>query len=199
MKPQETYNKLQKDNFPLLIRGDNVFTNNHTSKLARLIRLKAKLKGNEPICNHEELYLYNGKCIGANKKVEIGGLDRFFKGNHDIYIFRDKTLSVEQRNNLVLEAIGYFGTSYDTLGIVWQGLDAITKSTFFSRMFNKKRIVYCSEFIQRITESALQKNPSLSEVGVGTPNDSLLYKTFSEDFECVFMMRKNALGNWETL
>jgi len=199
MKPQKIYKELQEDNFPLFMRGDNVFTNNHKSNLAFLIRLKAKLKGNEAICNHEELYLYNGKCIGANKKVEIGDLDRFFKGKHDVYIFRDTTLSIKQRNNLVLEAIGYFGTSYDTLGIVWQGLDAITKSTFFSRIFNKKHVVYCSEFIQRITETALQKNPSLSDVGVGTPNDSLLYKTFSEDFECVFMMKKTNLGDWETL
>ena len=196
MNPKEIYKQLKVDNFPMLVRGDIVLTNNIESKIAKLIRLKAKLKGNEAHCNHEEMYLLNGQCIGANKKVEIGDLKRFFDGKHEVYIFRDKLLDTELRNELILEAIKWYGTPYDALGIVWQGLDAVTFSTFFSRTFNKGLLVYCSEFVQRVYWRTLRMNPSLSEVGVGTPNDSFLFKVWSFNFECVLMLTKSDFGGW---
>ena len=196
MKPKDKYQELKLNNFPMFIRGDIVLTNNLSSIMAFLIRFRAKLKGKEPYCNHEEMYLKNGKCIGANKRIDIGDLDRFFKGKHEVYIFRDVLLSKEERNNLVVEAVGWHGTLYDYLGIVWQALDAITFSTFFSRMFNKDFLYYCSEYIQRVYDKAVQRNPSISDVGCGTPNDSFLYKCFSSDFKCVLMMRKNDEGEW---
>jgi len=197
MDPKEIYKKLASNNFKMFLRGDIVLTNNIESKIASLIRFRAKLKGNKAYCNHEEMYLMNGKCIGANKKVEIGDLSRFFTGKHEVYIFRDTTLSNEDRNSLVIEAIRYYGKMYDSLGIVWQALDAITFSNFFSKTFNKDIFCYCSEYIQRAYFNALQRNPSISDVGCGTPNDSFIYKCFSSDFKCIFMMKKNDSGKWE--
>ena len=196
MHPKEKYQELKLNNFPMFLRGDIVLTNNLSSIVASLIRFRAKLKGKEPYCNHEEMYLKNGKCIGANKRIDIEDLDRFFKGKHEVYIFRDLLLSEEERNNLVMEAVGWYGKLYDYLGIVWQALDAITFSTLFSKMFNKGLFCYCSEFIQRVYDNAVQRNPSLSDVGCGTPNDSFLYKCFSPDFKCMFMMKKNDIDEW---
>jgi len=196
MNPKEIYAQLKADNFPMLVRADTVITNHIDSKIASMIRFRSKLKGNKAYCNHEEMYLLNGQCIGANKKVEIGGLDRFFDGKHEIYIFRDKLLDIELKNELILEAIRWYGTRYDALGIVWQALDAVTFSTLFSRTFNKGLAVYCSEYLQRVYWNALRTNPSISEVGAGTPNDSFLYKVHSPDFTCVLMLTKED-GVWK--
>jgi hypothetical protein len=196
MEPKDKYQELKLNNFPMFLRGDIVLTNNLDSMLASLIRFRAKLKGKEPYCNHEEMYLMNGNCIGANKKIDIGDLNRFFTGKHEVYIFRDILLTEEERNKLVIEALRKYGKMYDAFGIVWQALDAITFSTFFSKMFNKDFLYYCSEFVQRVYDKAVQRNPSISDVGCGTPNDSFLYKCFSPDFKCVFMMRKNDDGEW---
>ena len=69
MHPKVIYRILKSENFPDFLRGDTVLTNNLDSTFANLTRLKAKRKGVSAHVNHEEIYLFNGKAIGANEKV----------------------------------------------------------------------------------------------------------------------------------
>ena len=93
--PKDIYKKLEEDNFPRFTRGDLIFTNNHKSILARLIRFRGKLEGESPCCNHTEMYLLNGHSIGANKTININSLKRFFKNKHDICVMHNVKISKE--------------------------------------------------------------------------------------------------------
>ena len=189
-KPKEVFKQLEKDNFPTFTRGDIVFTNNHRSLLARLIRFRGKVEGETPVCNHVEMYLLNGYSIGANRKVDINSLKRYFNGKHDVIVMHNKKISEEGRDKLVKEALRYLHKPYDSIGIVWQALDCITFSTFFSRVFNKKFFVYCSELLQRVYMTAVRRRISKKKVGAATPNNIFEFVKKHPNWECVFIMRK---------
>jgi len=169
--------------------GDLIFTNHRTSIFARLIRFAGILSGVIPVCNHVEMYTGAGKAFSADRVMTYHNIDRYFRGGHDIYFYRDLTISADEKNALVAETRNWVGLPYDILGIVWQVLDTITGKNF-SEKYNHGILAYCSELVQRIYKNGTGRSISDEKVGAATPSDIRLYVDKLPNWECVFKMVK---------
>jgi len=184
LKPKEIFKALEARKFNLFRRADIVLTNNHTSLLAKIIRLKDK----GSVVNHAELYGFTGHAIAANNDgININSLNRFFKGNHDVYVFRCKKLSILEASDIFYRACRWLRSPYDWWGIVCQGLDFVSRSTWFSRKFNGSLLPYCSELVQRAYGHI---RVSRKPIGVATPYNIYSYLDDSKNWKSVFSMVK---------
>jgi hypothetical protein len=190
MEPKQFYKNLEKKNFPMFTRGDIILTNHHKSWLAKLIRFKGKLEGDDPLCNHVEMYLLTGHSIGANRRVDVKGIEKFFKGKHDVYVFHRKGLTSAHCDKLVAEALRYLNKPYNYTGLLWQALDGITFSSFFSGVFNRDFLVYCSELLQRVYKKALNMKIATKKVGSATPDNIMDYLEKQDRWVCKLTMYK---------
>jgi len=204
MNPLEIYDALEKDTFPHFHRGDIILTNHLGNFFSTLIRIAGVIKGETPHRSHAEKYLTSGLCIGADKHgVTIKPFRKFFDGKYDVSVYSNTTLTKEQRDCLLKSALWWHGKYYDVVGILWQALDTIFFTDWFSRKFNSVKLPYCSELIERIyiklptPESPLHQGIKVSYKPLGTsiPNDIYEYVEHEKDWECVFKMEKVA-GNW---
>jgi uncharacterized protein YycO len=174
-----------------------IFTNNHGGFFSKLIRFRGRLEGEKPKCSHTELYTSNGRAISANQSgVEIHDISKYFNGGFDFYLYKRKNMSTEERNLVIVEATRWIGRPYDWLGIVWQGLDAITFSTFFSRAFNKGLLTYCSELVQRAYKNGIGMLICDKPIGSATPFNIMECVMDDEEWECVFALWKDKNGKW---
>ena len=190
MNPSDIFELMEEDKFPLFTRGDIVLTNNHESFLSRLIRLRGKIAGEEHLCSHVELYMMSGHSIGADRKVDLRPLRRFFRGKHDVYVMHHKKLDDCQRDSIVSESLRSLKRPYDYTGLLWQALDGITHTSIFSKLFNRDVFVYCSEFVERVYKKAVNKKVSMKKIGTSTPGDIMLYTVPHKDWACMFSMVK---------
>jgi hypothetical protein len=192
--PYPVYKSLSKNDFPLFLRGDIILTNNRRSWFAKLIRFAGRLRGGDPTVNHAEMYLASGRAFSADVKMCIHDIERYFKGNHDIYFYRCVELDNIDRDRLVAEAMRWKGKSYDVLGILWQALDAITGDSY-SKKHNTDVLAYCSELLQRIYWKAVKRKVSKKAIGAATPDNIEVYIDKSKLWKQIFVLKKEK-GKW---
>jgi len=184
VKPKEIFQKLEADGFKRFMRGDIILTNNLSGIFARLIRLKTNGK-----CNHAELYAFTGHTIGATRTgVDINNLKRFFNGKNEVYVFRCKELSQNDRTKILYNACRWLHRPYDWWGIVCQGLDWVSRSTWFSRKLNGSHFPYCSELVGRAYRGKRKISGRLIEATA--PQDIFDYLNTSPKWKQVFNMFK---------
>lgn len=193
--PKEFFKFLKKRKFNMFETGDIIFTNNHDHWLAKLIRFKAKRDNECPMCNHVETYVDDGLSFTADYKMRFHGIKKYFRGKHDIFVIRRKDLSYNDKIKLIREMNKWKGKPYDFLGILWQGLDGLFRTSLFSQLFNKNIFAYCSELEQRIWWGALKITIDDKKVGVSTPNNIFIHLMGNKEWDNIFWMCKSNLTN----
>jgi hypothetical protein len=170
MNPKEFYKEIESKNFPMLKRGDLIFTNNHHSFFAKAIRFFGRLSGRQPLCNHVEMYVGSGKAFSADYVMKLHQIKRYFSGKHDVYILSRTDLYKDDRDALIAEAMLWEWKPYDVKGIILQALDVITGKKL-SEKYNDEKLAYCSELVQRLYYDALCIKLHSDKCGAVTPDE----------------------------
>jgi hypothetical protein len=199
MNPQEIYQALEKGNFPNFHRADIILTNHLGNFFSRLIRIKAILKDELSFVSHAEKYIVSGITLGADKYgLNFKPLEKFFDGSYNVYVFSNIKLLKEERDLLFRESMNawlkWHGKPYDVFGILWQLLDTLFVTDWFSRKWNSDKLIYCNEFVQRMY-AILKMRISYHELSASTPNDIYEYISSHKEWKCVFKMERIA-GEW---
>jgi len=191
LKPREIYKALVKRKFSMFRRSDVILINSHKGLFPKLIRFSG---GDNSTVTHAEIYGHNGNSIGAcGDGTKTRNIHRFFKGNHDVYVYRCNTLSISSASDIFYKASRWLGRPYDWWGIGCQFLDWITRSTWFSRKLNGAHYPYCSELIQRAYGHI---RVSKKVIGAATPDNLFTYINGSKTWKTVFSMVKDD-GKWD--
>jgi hypothetical protein len=139
----------------VLMPGDTILTNNKDSYVAGQIRESTTAEGEKPsLVNHACKYIGYGLIVDIGATVEPDYLNKYFQGQHDVWLVRRTDISYDKRIKIVYYMMKQINRQYDWLQIAGFKIYDWTGWKWTKKVFQIPGLEVCSTAITKADRRA---------------------------------------------